>query len=288
MARSKEKKKREVGTVLPKRNVKDSVFTDLFGNIKYLYQIYQALHPEDTETQPEDLRIITLENVIVNDIYNDLGFIVGERLICLIEAQATWTMNILVRVLLYYAKTLKEYLEEGQVDLYSTVKAVIPKPEFYVVYVGERGDKPEEIRLSEEFFPGEEIDLDITVKMLYGDTDDIIGEYVAFTKIYTEQYQKYGRTEKAIREAIRICKDKNVLREYLESREKEVVNIMNLLFDEEYIMAAHDKTVRQAGYNQGIDKERQDLIRKMLERNFTDKEILDWGYTEEEIERAKK
>lgn len=34
-----------------KRNVKDSVFTNLFGTPKYLFKMYQALHPEDTETK---------------------------------------------------------------------------------------------------------------------------------------------------------------------------------------------------------------------------------------------
>ncbi len=37
-------------------------------------------------------------------------------------------------------------------------------------------------------------------------------------------------------ETIRICKDRNVLREYLSQREKEVVSIMMSLFDEEQIM----------------------------------------------------
>jgi len=33
----------------PKRKIKDSVFTDLFQNKKYLLQLYKALHPEDIE-----------------------------------------------------------------------------------------------------------------------------------------------------------------------------------------------------------------------------------------------
>ena len=58
--------------------------------------------------------------------------------------------------------------------------------------------------------------------MLYGETDDIIGEFVTFTKVYNEQCKIHDRTEQAVRETIRIFKDKNVLKEYLESREKEV------------------------------------------------------------------
>ena len=36
-----------------------------------------------------------------------------------------------------------------------------------------------------------------------------------------------------MREAIRICKDMNVLKKYLEEREKEVIDIMLTLFDQE-------------------------------------------------------
>ena len=41
------------------------------------------------------------------------------------------------------------------------------------------------------------------------------------------------QNEKEILETIHICKDRNVLREYLESREKEVVDIMMVLYDQE-------------------------------------------------------
>ena len=43
------------------RNIKDSVFCDLFGRQEYLYQLYQVLHPEDTENGPDDLTIYHLQ-----------------------------------------------------------------------------------------------------------------------------------------------------------------------------------------------------------------------------------
>ncbi len=51
-------------------------------------------------------------------------------------------------------------------------------------------------------------------------------------------------TQKAVTETIRICKDRNVLREYLLDREKEVVTIMMSLFDEEQIMKSFIKSER--------------------------------------------
>ena len=264
--------KQQTESIVAKRNIKDCVFTNMFGDKKYLIQMYKALHPEDTETTENDLSIVTLENVLVNDLYNDLGFTVGEKLICLVEAQSTWTMNILIRVILYYAKTLKEYIDEKSIDLYTTRKASVPKPEFYVVYTGERKTRPKTINLADEFFEGKETGIDVTVNMLYGETDDIIGEYVTFTKIYNEQCRIHGRTEQAVRETIRICKDRNVLKEYLESREKEVIDMMVTLFDEEKIMKAHDKTILEQGISQGV----VEGIVKMCKRyNGTIQEAID-------------
>ena len=77
------------------RNVKDSVFCDLFKDPENILELYQALYPEDTTTTVNDLTLITLSRVIVRTMFNDLGFIVGNRLIVLVEAQSTWTENIL-------------------------------------------------------------------------------------------------------------------------------------------------------------------------------------------------
>ena len=48
-------------------------------------------------------------------------------------------------------------------------------------------------------------------------------------------------TEQAVRETIRTCKDRNVLKEYLMNREVEVVTIMMSLFDDEQIMKTYWK-----------------------------------------------
>ncbi|MBQ9528419.1 MAG: hypothetical protein IJR68_12515, partial [Fretibacterium sp.] len=72
-----------------------------------------------------------------------------------------------------------------------------------------------------------------TAKVIYGGQDDIISQYVTFCHVLDEQYRKFGRTASAVRETIRICKDRNVLKNYLEEREKEVISIMLTLFDQE-------------------------------------------------------
>jgi hypothetical protein len=233
------------GKKVVKYAVKDSVFTDLFKIKKYLLRLYKDLHPEDCETTEHELGNVTIKNIMTDKIYNDLGFVVGDRIIVFVEAQSTWSVNIIIRVLLYLAQTYLEYFERTKQNLYKAVKVNMPKPEIYVVYTGERGNKPSTISLSKDFFDGEKIGLDIEAKVIYeSDDDSIINEYIKFTKVYDEQRTLYGRSRKAIMETIRICKDRNLLREYFESRESEVVTIMMSLFDEEEIMRSYIESER--------------------------------------------
>ena len=241
-------KKNDDGIV--KHTLKDSVFTSLFKEKKYLMQLYQALHPEDTEATEKDLHDVTVSNVLVNDIYNDVGFRVGSTLLILIESQSTWTVNIIFRALMYLVQTYREYFRETKQNIYNSKKLKMPKPEIYVIYSGDRKTRPEEISFSEEFFDGEEVCLNVKVKMIYdGKAGDIISQYVAFTKVCNEQVKVYGRTRKAIKETIRICKDRNVLREYLERKEQEVLSMLMELYDQEEVMRSYVESERYEAEN---------------------------------------
>lgn len=238
-----------------KHTIKDSVFTDLFQDKKYLIQLYRTLHPEDQDTTEEQLSDITIHNIMTNDVYNDVGFMVGEKLLILTEAQATWTENIAVRILIYLMVTYQDYIKKTKQNVYKSKKIRLPKPEMYVIYTGDRKEHPEYISLAEEFFDGQNIFLDAKIKVLYGsDKDDIISQYVTFTKVYDEQRKLHGRTRKAVTETIRICKDKNVLKEYLEEREKEVENIMLAMYDEKEILLEYIESERYEAEQEGEKK----------------------------------
>jgi hypothetical protein len=257
--------------VKAKRTAKNSVFLDLFQDKKYLLQLYQTLHPEDTEATEESLDIVTIENILTDNLYNDLGVTVhGDKLLLLFEAQASWTKNILVRVLMYLAQSYHEYCNRTSQSLYKSPKVKIPKPELYVIYSGERGNKPDTISLSEEFFDGADSAIEVKVKVIYEtDGDDIINQYIIFCKVFDDQRKKYGLTQQAVEETIRICKDRNILRNYLEGKEKEVVTIMMSLFDEEQIMKV---------YIQDMQKETEkETARRMISKGrMTLEEIAEY------------
>ena len=268
-----------------KRTIKDSVFADLFQDKKYLLQLYKALHPEDTDVTEDDLTDITIKNVLTDNIYNDLGFTVGDKLMILVEAQSSvWTVNIIVRALMYLVQTWHDYFERTKQNLYKSKKVQMPMPEIYVIFTGERKTRPSEISLSQEFFGGKECAVDVKVKMIYdGKEGDIINQYVIFTKVCNEQMKIYGRTRKAVMEAIRICKDQNVLREYLISREKEVVSIMMVLYDEEEIMRSYVESER---YEAKHDEKIETAKRLLQMQKLTNDDIAAGsGLTIEEVEK---
>ena len=272
--------------VKAKRTTKNSVFLDLFQDKKNLLKLYKTLHPEDTDATEDTLDIVTIDNVLTDNLYNDLGIMVGNnRLLLLLEAQASWTVNILIRILLYLAQSYHEYFERTSQSLYKSKKVKMPKPELYVIYTGNKGRKPDTISLSKEFFNGADIDIEIKAKVIYeSDKDNIINEYIVFCKVFNEQIKEHGMTKQAVTETIRICKDRNILKQYLSSKELEVVTIMMSLFDDEQIMRTYAK-----------DMERETTKRNvltMIERGRIKVEEVSAFFPEltsddvEEIERA--
>lgn len=66
-----------------------------------------------------------------------------------------------------------------------------------------------------------------------------------FCRVFDEQVRLYGRTKKAIEETIRICRNQNVLKEYLDR--KEVTEVMSEVFEKEESMKLWEKDLKAEG-----------------------------------------
>ena len=219
-----------------------------------------------------DFKLVTLENVLTTGFYNDLGIQVRNRLILLVEAQSTFSVNIALRMLLYLAGTYKEYIEEQKLDLYGSHPVEIPRPELYVVYTGDRKEIPETLHLS-DLYQGAG-SAEVEVKVLRDDgTGDILDQYVRFCKIADEQREKYGLTQQAIDETIRICIAENVLAPFLASRQKEVLEIMVTLFDQEKIAEIHDYNVAKAARQEGREEGIRAMVSTLRSMSVAQKQI---------------
>lgn len=225
--------------VTMQRNVNDSVFVNIFQNKKYLMELYQVLHPED-EVSEDDLELVTIENILVHDMYNDLGFLVKNKLIVLVEAQTTWSTNIIVRMFLYLARTYQDLISKNRdlrISLYGSKSMELPTPELYVIYTGERGNKDDVLSLKDNVFPDAD-NIELKAKVIFADkySRDIVNQYISFCGILKEQMSVYnGDKETAIRETIRICIEYDNLSEYLSAHKKEVEDKMFCMLTQEEI-----------------------------------------------------
>ena len=280
----------------PKRDVKDSLFTFVFKQPEYTRALYLQLHPEDPDVTDEDFKLVTLENVLVVGQYNDIGIQVRDKLIFLVEAQSTFSENIPLRMLMYLASTYKEYVEEHKLSLYREKRVSIPRPELYVVYTGEKKNVPDTLALS-DLYDGDG-DVEVKVKVLRDDgSGDILDQYIEFSQIFDRQVRLYGRTQRAMDETLRICLERGILKPFLESRKKEVLDIMTTLFDQRQIWDIELYNVGQKklqeGLQEGLQKgeqkgkqeERANLIRTMLKMASIAEISELTGIPQDEVER---
>ncbi len=272
----------------PKRDIKDSLFTFLFKQPEYTRALYLQLHPEDTKVTDEDFKLVTLENVLVLGQHNDIGIQVRDKLIFLVEAQSTFSENIPLRMLMYLVSTYKEYVVDRKLSLYRERRVSIPRPELYVVYTGEKKNVPDTLRLS-DLYNGDG-DVEVNVKVLRDDgSGDILDQYIEFSQIFDRQVKEYGRTQKAMDETLRICLERGILKPFLESRQKEVVDIMTTLFDQRQVWDIElynvAKENREEGRQEGKQEERTELVKNMLKKvSLADISALT-GIPQDEVER---
>ena len=256
-----------------RRKAKDSVFTVLFQDVNNVYELYKELHPEDVDVTVDDIRVETLETVLINDIYNDLGFIVNSggkvRYVILVEAQSRWTDNITLRMLLYITETYHRYLKETEQSEHVEKKVLLPKPDMYVVYTGSK-NVSDEVSFSQTYFDGDS-PLDLKVKVLKNSGKDTLhGQYIGFSRVYDEQRKLYGNKLECIRETIRICIEKGYLTEFLGIHKQEVTTMLSELFDEQAQRNQYDIALKRESRTQGIAEGMEKGMEKGMVQTLAD------------------
>ncbi len=254
------------------RQSKNSVFVDFFNNEAHILQMYKELHPEATDVTIDDITIDTLESIIVNTLYNDLGFLVKDRYVLLVEAQSTWNVNIALRMLFYLTETFRRYINDTEQSELDDKRVKLPMPELYVIYSGE-GKKPDVVSLSEDFFEGNP-DIELRVHVLSEEnTTTLSGQYIGYCKVFDEQRKLHNDGITAARETYRICIEKGYLAEYMKSHEKEVISMMQELFDEETMRKQLDTARSRRDVERGKSEEKILLAERLIARgkdNFED------------------
>ena len=260
-----------------KHTVKDSVFTTLFGESKYTLDLYRSLHPEDTETTEKDIKIITTDNILVSGMFNDLSFLIGLKMMIFAEAQSTFSVKLAIRLFLYYAVSLKEYIDDMEIDLYSDSRVLgyrtksivdgkviksdpvfnLPTPEFYVIYTG-NDDVPDMIDFADLYLPSpdgtKKVTLSVKIIRSSSREGDFVSQYIRFCKAATEMRRKNrDDLNLAVKELTEYCLSNNILAEFIKEHENEVYTMMDTLFNQERVTEIHEKNLMWESYNNGVD-----------------------------------
>lgn len=220
------------------RTTKASVFTDLFSEKEYQRALYESLTGE--LRNEDEFRTITIENYLVGEIHNDLGFLVGDEIVVLCEAQSTWNVNIVYRILCYLVLGWRRLAYEKGWDAFSRPPIPLPEPKLYVIYTGNE-KTPDVLKLSDVYFGGRDDAVEMKVKCVRsGHNGDILDQYKRFTEIVDEITKENGRTREAAALIIKQCKQEDVLVSYMAKRgNTEMIDMLSSVFDEEEAQRIH-------------------------------------------------
>ena len=249
----------------PNYTLKDSLFIDLFSDKMRLIQLYKSLIDDQRQINPEDIEILTIQNIILRGIYNDLGFRVKDEIIILMEAQTTYTTNIVLRILFYLSETLKNYIIDSSEnknlnELYNTKPRIIPKIKLFIVYTGDKIMQDHDLHLKDVMVENDIIsDIDMKVRVLCtGNKKSILGQYILFIRVYTKQKKECKDIETAVKNTIEICMNDEILKEYLDYRKMEVQEMITAFMTQEEAFESFLKDEVKRGRKEGEEKGRKE------------------------------
>lgn len=277
------------------RKYKDTVFRLLFSESKEnALSLYNALNGTQY-TNTDDLTFTTIEDAIYMTMKNDCSFLVS-RSLNLYEHQSTYNPNMPLRGLYYFARLYRDYLG-GDTRLYKSALIRIPTPKYVVFYNGTESSHQEDmvkLRLSDMFMePDESGEFEWTATMIninHGHNKElmesckVLNEYAILVDEVRENVKKMPFTD-AIDTAIENCISNGILEKFLIKNRKDFMTYFLDEFDEEKFI----ESCKEDGRVEGKEEERQATIERMLKSSkLTIDDILEMGYSKEEIEKAKK
>lgn len=108
------------------RQHKDRLFRMLFRDKKDLLSLYNTVNGSHY-TDPKDLEITTIEDVLYMGMKNDVSFLIEEYL-NLYEAQSTWNPNMPLRGVFYFSRLYSGYIKTRKLDIHSRTRIPLRLP----------------------------------------------------------------------------------------------------------------------------------------------------------------
>ena len=277
------------------RRYKDSVFVDLFGEDKdakeNFLSLYNALHGTHLDSSTE-LKPLRLDNVMYMSFCNDVSCLIDNKIIVLAEHQSTVNANMPVRFLEYVSR-LYEQIQTPR-DRYLRKLKQIPTPEFYVFYNGkEKYPSKAELRLSDAFtVKSAKPNLELLVKVIninYNKDNKLLEnckplqEYTLFVEA-VRRHIRFDR-ENGFKNAIKECIRNDILRDYLERKSREVMNMLVAEYDYDTDIAVQREEEREIAFADGSHQAKLETARILKRLGDSIQKIMQaTSLTQEEVE----
>jgi mRNA-degrading endonuclease HigB of HigAB toxin-antitoxin module len=251
-----------MANLYPIREYKDNLFRAIFNEKKQLLALYNALNNSNYD-DPEQLEIVTLENVFFLKMKNDVAFLINTNELYLVEHASTVCLNYPLRGLLYLSKEYEKILEERGEKLHKRSLIKIPTPRYVVFYNG-REERPErEIFRLSDAFENKDVDacLEMTAEIIninFGKNKEllnackILGDYVTLVTKTREFTAQTGELADGIMRAIDYCIEHDCLKDFLVGARAEVES-----------MLLAEGTVEE--YMEDLEKEKDEKIQELDE-----------------------
>ena len=284
------------------RRYKDSVFVDFFSEDKTakanFLSLYNALHGTHYQSTAI-LKNIRLKQVLYMSFANDVSYLVDNKIIVLAEHQSTINPNMPIRCLEYIARLYEQFYKSK--EKYSRKQLAIPTPEFYAFYNGKESYSDNSVlKLSDAFIQKhDKYALELSVKVININYDKgsrilksckPLGQYSLFVDS-VRRHVAIDR-EHGFENAIKECIQNDILRDYLQRKSKEVLNMLIGEYDYDTDIAVQREESFEIGLAEGEARGEargksiglaEGSRKKALE---TAKNLLQFGLSREKIAQA--
>lgn len=272
------------------RKYKDRLFRFIFSDKENLLQLYNAIN-DSHYSNPDDLVITTIDDVVYMGMKNDLSFIIDD-IMSLYEHQSTYSPNLPLRGLFYFSAMYRNYIEPMKQKLYTDSPLRIPFPVYLVFYNGSM-EEPErkEILLSDLFIQngkGLQPALECTALLLninFGHNQElmekcrILKEYAQFIHTIRSKISVGLPFQEAVETAVEDCISQNILSEILRKNKAEVIDMILTEYDEnefrEFLKEDSWKKGHEAGVQDGIKTGIREIIRTFTELQLPKEQLLE-------------
>ncbi len=255
------------------REYKDRLFKLIFRGKEDLLQLYNAINGTDYDN-PEDLEINTLEDAVYMGMKNDVSFLIKD-ILNLYEHQSTYSPNLPLRGLFYFADLYRKRMAGIDRDIYSSKQIRLPFPQFVVFYNGTRQQPERQVFHLHSAFPeGTDIEnaaIDchaVVLNINCGHNRELmqkcrkLEEYSIFIYKVREYIDRKMTIREAVDRTVEECIKEGILEKILRENREEVCSMLLSEYDEQAHIESEKKIAREEGREEGKEEGIQEAERR--------------------------